>query len=91
VAAVVWMTRNMGDVPAPQGRRTKLQRSIELCGVVQRGEGLFWSGIYNALLFAAAVFTVQRTIKYASRLRISGALHLDIPYPVRDKLLNSLK
>ena len=26
----------------------------------------------------------------ASRLRISGALHLGIPYPVRDKLLNSL-
>ena len=27
----------------------------------------------------------------ASRLRISGALHLGIPYPVRDKLLNSLQ
>ena len=27
----------------------------------------------------------------ASRLRMSGALHLGIPYPVRDKLLNSLQ
>jgi hypothetical protein len=36
-------------------------------------------------------FAVQRTRKYASRLRISGALHLGIPYPVRDKLLNSLQ
>jgi len=25
-----------------------------------------------------------------ARFRISGALHPDIPYPVRDKLLNSL-
>jgi len=42
------------------------------------------------LLKFPSSFAVQRTSKYASRLRISGALHPDIPYPVRDKLLNSL-
>ena len=50
--------KKMVHVPAPQGQRTKLQRRIGLCGVVQRGDGLFWSGLYNALLFATAIFAV---------------------------------
>ena len=68
-AAVVWMTRKMVDVPASQDRRRKLQCETGLCGVVQRGEGLFWSGLYNALLFAAAVFAVPF---YGAKMLLTG-------------------
>jgi 3-deoxy-D-manno-octulosonic-acid transferase len=58
-AAVVWTALKMVHVPAPQGRRRKLQRNTgALRGVVKRGEGLFWSGLYNAFLFTAAIFAV---------------------------------
>jgi 3-deoxy-D-manno-octulosonic-acid transferase len=40
-----------------------------LCGVVQRGEGLFWSGLYNALLIVAAVFAVPF---YGARMLLTG-------------------
>jgi 3-deoxy-D-manno-octulosonic-acid transferase len=47
----------------------KLQRRIGLCDVVQRGEGLFWTGLYNALLFMAAVFAVPF---YGARMLLTG-------------------
>jgi 3-deoxy-D-manno-octulosonic-acid transferase len=48
----------MVRVPVPRGQGTGFQQGTGLCGVVKRGEGLFWSGLYNALLFAAAVCAV---------------------------------
>jgi 3-deoxy-D-manno-octulosonic-acid transferase len=39
------------------------------CGVVQRGEGLFWSGLYNVLLLVAAVFAVPF---YGARMVLTG-------------------
>ncbi len=40
-----------------------------LCGVVRRGEGLFWSGLYNALLFAASVVAVPY---YGAKMVLTG-------------------
>jgi 3-deoxy-D-manno-octulosonic-acid transferase len=37
--------------------------------VVERGEGLFWSGLYNALLFAAAILAVPY---YGARMLLTG-------------------
>jgi 3-deoxy-D-manno-octulosonic-acid transferase len=40
-----------------------------LCGVVKRGEGLFWSGLYNAFLLAAAVLVFPF---YGARMLLTG-------------------
>jgi 3-deoxy-D-manno-octulosonic-acid transferase len=40
-----------------------------LCGVVKRGEGLFWSGLYNVLLIVAAVFAVPF---YGAKMLLTG-------------------
>jgi 3-deoxy-D-manno-octulosonic-acid transferase len=40
-----------------------------LCGIVKRGESLFWSGLYNAFLIAAAVFAVPF---YGARMLLTG-------------------
>lgn len=50
-------------------RRAKLRHGTGLCGVVQRGEGLFWSGLYNALLLAASAFAVPY---YGARMVLTG-------------------